>query len=278
MRINKGALALLAVCAIQANDAYAFTIAERGRKADCRIEVRHSHPSAKYAAEELAAYVKKITGVDIAAAKSGALRRIVLENGDEALGTDGFEISAEGDTLFVRGGVRGVIYGVYEILERFGGVGWFSSWHEIVPALDRLSVPDGVRIREIPAFALREPFWYDPIKNNAFAVKIRKNHAGWSDIPEHMGGECRTGSKRLRGHTFEKLVPPERYFKDHPEYFSEIKGRRLGFHSQLCLTNPDVKRIAAEAVLATIANARTAAPWRRRRGLSPARTSISSIT
>lgn len=249
MRTVAGALALSAACAIHAGKAHAFTIAERGRVADCGIEVRHSHPSAKYAAEELAAYVKKITGVDIAAANSGALRRIVLENGDEALGTDGFEIFAEGNTLFVRGGVRGVIYGVYEILERFGGVGWFSSWHETVPALDRLSVPDGVRIRETPAFALREPFWYDPIKNNAFAVKIRKNHAGWSDIPEHIGGECRTGSKRLRGHTFEKLIPPERYFKDHPEYFSEINGRRRGFHSQLCLTNPDVKRIAAEAVL-----------------------------
>ena len=250
MRTVAGALVLSAACAIHAGKAHAFTIAERGRVADCGIEVRHSHPSAKYAAEELAGYVKKMTGVDVSCAADGMRRRIVLDNGDASLGTDGFEISAEGDTLFVRGGVRGVIYGVYEMLERFGEVGWFASWHEIVPMLDVFSVPDGVRIRETPAFALREPFWYDPIRNNGFAVKIRKNHAGWSDIPEHMGGECRTGSKRLRGHTFEKLVPPERYFKDHPEYFSEIKGRRLGFHSQLCLTNPDVKRIAAEAVLA----------------------------
>ena len=50
-------------------------------------------------------------------------------------------------------------------------------------------------------------------------------------------------------HTFQHLVPPEKYFAQHPEYYSEIGGQRVHEHAQLCLTNPEVLRIATESVL-----------------------------
>ncbi len=43
-------------------------------------------------------------------------------------------------------------------------------------------------------------------------------------------------------------MPPAKHFKDHPEYFSLIDGKRRAERSQLCLTNPDVLRIAIEQV------------------------------
>jgi hypothetical protein len=49
-------------------------------------------------------------------------------------------------------------------------------------------------------------------------------------------------------HTFYPLLPPEQYFKDHPEYYSEINGRRTHEYAQLCLTNPEVVRLVAERV------------------------------
>ena len=54
-------------------------------------------------------------------------------------------------------------------------------------------------------------------------------------------------------HTFNGLVPPEEHFATHPEYFSEIDGQRVGERSQLCLTNPDVLRVATETVYRWIA-------------------------
>jgi hypothetical protein len=45
------------------------------------------------------------------------------------------------------------------------------------------------------------------------------------------------------------LVPPDQYFETHPEYFSMINGRRQDHEAQLCLTNPEVVRIATETVL-----------------------------
>jgi hypothetical protein len=47
-------------------------------------------------------------------------------------------------------------------------------------------------------------------------------------------------------------MPPSEFFADHPEYYSELNGKRTTEHAQLCLTNPDVVRIMTERVLAHI--------------------------
>ncbi|MFQ6096843.1 MAG: DUF4838 domain-containing protein, partial [Armatimonadota bacterium] len=49
-------------------------------------------------------------------------------------------------------------------------------------------------------------------------------------------------------HTFNSLIPPEQYFDEHPEYFSEINGKRIRDHTQLCLTNPEVIELAKKRV------------------------------
>ena len=43
-------------------------------------------------------------------------------------------------------------------------------------------------------------------------------------------------------HTFYGLIPPEKYFAAHPEWFSEIDGQRTTENAQLCLTNEDMRR------------------------------------
>ena len=40
-------------------------------------------------------------------------------------------------------------------------------------------------------------------------------------------------------HTFDDLIPPEKYFNEHPEYFSLNNGVRSS-KTQLCLSNPNV--------------------------------------
>ena len=49
-------------------------------------------------------------------------------------------------------------------------------------------------------------------------------------------------------HSFYAMIPPEKHFKEHPEYFSLIDGKRRVERGQLCLTNPDVLRLGIEAV------------------------------
>jgi hypothetical protein len=49
-------------------------------------------------------------------------------------------------------------------------------------------------------------------------------------------------------HTFYPLVPPDKYFKDHPEWYSLINGKRTTDRAQLCLTNPKLRDFVVDRV------------------------------
>ncbi|MCL1920557.1 MAG: DUF4838 domain-containing protein [Kiritimatiellaeota bacterium] len=242
-----------------------LAIAVRGQAAG-HVIVRPAaaSPSQVYAAEELQKFVGQLTGVTLAIqTDEGALpeRAVLLGNTRHtdavlgapadvgALGDDGFRLVTRGNHLLVLGGpVRGTLYGVYEVLERFGGCRWYASWHSVIPSLDRLEVP-ALDEAQRPAFALREPYWFDMFKGD-FAARNKVNGNAPS-LTERHGGKIRFGGGMFV-HTFEKLCPSEEFFDTHPEYFSEIGGTRVKAHTQLCLTNPDVLRIVTERTLAAI--------------------------
>ena len=125
----------LTTAAMSARGSAELVLAERGKAAACAIvAAEEAGPSIRYAAEEIQRYVKELTGVELpigAAAKGPAIR---LELTDE-YGADGFRLLARPPDLLVRGGVRGCLYGAYELLETYGGVGWFASWRTVVPRL-----------------------------------------------------------------------------------------------------------------------------------------------
>ena len=52
-----------------------------------------------------------------------------------------------------------------------------------------------------------------------------------------------------RAHSYFSFVSPDEFFDSHPEYFSEINGRRIREETQLCLTNPEVLEIVAKRML-----------------------------
>jgi len=64
-------------------------------------------------------------------------------------------------------------------------------------------------------------------------------------MDENQGGHI---SYKWFVHSFENILSPKEHFERHPEYFSLVGGRRLGEYTQLCLTNPDVLRIAIDKV------------------------------
>ena len=236
-----------------------FVIAERGRAPGCTITYSEdAHPCVRYAAEELRDYVKKLTGVELAI-NGKASRRIELVPScaaDAKVAPDGFVISRIGAVLRIAGnGPRGCLYGAYDLLERFGGVGFYSSWCEKVPAADRFAVPADVRIVESPAFEMRQPLWYDVNVHREFAAKLRVNGFDGTkgEVPAKIGGnDFRFGGGLGSCHTFDTLCDPNVYFDRHPEYFSFVGGRRVRDRTQLCLTNPDVLDIVTSNVLERI--------------------------
>ena len=250
-----------------------FTVAARGCRAPCRIVCRTGRggPSVRYAAEELREHVAKITGVELDVANENdkclpgeeRLPRVMIGLTDDAsLGDDGFEIRASGDTLDISGGKRGVLYGVHELLERFGGVMWLAPKFSHLPRLEAFTVPADARVREKPYFEERMHDTFVYYEHQAFAARCRLNEVTYD---EKFGGPYPPFDSWLgKCHTFLRLVPPSKYYDTHPEYFSLVKGKRRRDHAQLCLTNPDVFKIVLSNVLARIeANANDRNPNRR---------------
>ena len=239
-----------------------LVLAERGKAPDYTIVLaERADACERFAASELQSIVKRQTGVELPIVVDGRpapKRAIVLRkdaDGSE-LGDEGFSFSVEDERLYVRGGrVRGVLFGVYELLERFGGCAWYSSWHEVVPSLERFSVPRGLSEIQKPAFDMRVTTWYDFGRGHeTLALRNRLSSVLFGEpLPERYGPDLHRFDSELGiCHTFRKLLPVDKWFDTHPEYFSEIGGRRIKDFTQLCLTNPDVVRLCTEAVLSRI--------------------------
>ena len=265
--IGVAMVAVAAAVAQGAQGAQELVLAERGKPAACAIVVaKDAGPSLKYAAEELQFYVRKLTGVELAVADAQervpppgatAAATIRLEQTDD-YGTDGFRLTARPPDLVIRGGVRGCLYGVYELLETYGGVGWYASWRTVVPKLDRLAVPADLDDEQRPAFKMRMTSWLDATHGD-FAARLRLNGARAHLQEKHGGPVCRFGKHMGSCHTFSFLLPPKKYFAEHPEYFAMRDGKRelrekfaRWGYSQPCLTNPDVLRIVTSNVLEAI--------------------------
>lgn len=217
---------------------------------------RTAAPAERRAAEELQHFVREISGATLPVAddsrrrrgplvligRSRALQRLAPDLPPSGLGPEGFVIEARGPHLVIAGGgPRGTLYGVYEFLERLG-CRWFTADVSRIPRLRTIPLP-AAPVRQEPAFEYREPFFTEAFDRD-WAARNRANghHA---KLDESTGGKI---SYYPFVHSFYQLVPPEKYFAEHPEYFSLIDGRRRAGRGQLCLTHPDVLRIAIETV------------------------------
>ena len=251
-------LILAAVPAI-ADDADFALVRPRERPATVVMPAKAS-PSVEYAAEELVSHVRKMTGVTMPIVRgteeaTGRMVLLGLEEPSAAQGEDGWRLVVRGDRLSVIGSAeRGVLYGVYELLERFGGCGWYAAWHTVVPRRETFAVPADLDVSEHPAFAVREPYWYEPKTDPAFAARLRVNARSYTEpcAAKFGGAPHRFCGELPSAHTHRRLLPAAAYFKAHPEYFAEVKGERTDRHGQLCLTNPDVLAIVTSNVLAAI--------------------------
>jgi len=187
------------------------------------------------AAKELQTNIAKISGAEIPIVSStfpGKGTDITI-GADRNIKKDGFTIKTAGGNLEITGGPeRGALNGVYTFLEKYLGCRMYSASVKVIPVKKNIALP-AINIKEEPVFEYRDVHY-----KNAFDTDYSHWHKLYSD-PE---------SKKTWGlfvHTFSRLVPPEKYFKEHPEYFAELNGIRVA-DGQLCLSNPEVFKIVVE--------------------------------
>jgi hypothetical protein len=235
-----------------------FTIA-KGGKAGCVVV---QQPGATLvesnAVRELAGTLEKLTGARfvVQEATEGripekaiivgpgvAARALFPEIALDKLGPDELVMKVKGGRLLLAGGrPRGTLYAVSRFLQEQCGVRWWAPWAATIPTRRTLRAPD-LDIREQPAFEYRDPYW-SPAFEPHWKVHNLAN-GGSHSVPAALGG-C----VEYKGfcHTFYPLVPPDKYFGPHPEWYSLIKGKRTHENAQLCLANPELRDFVVQRV------------------------------
>jgi hypothetical protein len=240
-----------------------LVIADAGQSAYRIVVAEAASPPVRHAAAELQSFVEQMSGAklpicsdrepagprEIVVGPSNRLKAASAEIDCAALGKEGYVLRTVGERLLIVGGEpRGTLYGVYGLLEEKLGCRWFAPDCARVPKRPRLTLGP-LDERQLPALEYREPFTHDCFDGD-WCARNRVNSSSGRLEARH-GGKVRFGNGFFV-HTFERLVPPQKHFDAHPEYFSLVKGRRLKDHSQLCCTNEDVIRLCTEGILAAM--------------------------
>ena len=215
-------------------------------------------PHEQTAMEELSSYLgKRVAGTLRIGGKDGIIFRV----GDTELARDHELLSTQlppekwvirsfgNEVLLSGGGPRGALFAVYHFLEDYCGVRWWSEFEEDVPPAGPLDLPT-LDAQGQPAFAFRD-IYRENVGSDAarFERRNRLNARGGAKF----GGAFTFGPPSFC-HTFDYYVNADKYMKDHPEWFSLRKGKRVGGQrrGQLCLTNPEVRDRVLEQILAYI--------------------------
>lgn len=222
-------------------EALGQTVLTRRGKPAARIVVAAENSTDRTAALLLQRFVREASGAELPIVQGVKIRKgdILLGASDTlGLSDDGFRLrsGSDGTLRISSGGGNGSVYGVVSLLERYLGMDYFAAR---VYTLDRR--PDIVLPRldtaDNPAFRYRQSQAYGMAQDSVYRFFLRLEEP--ADI---FAGN-------LWVHTFDRLLPAERYGAEHPEYYSFIHGqRRPGRASQWCLSNPGVFETVAARI------------------------------
>lgn len=230
-----------------------------GGKTDYVIVVSsQASESEKFAASELKTCLEEISGikfpiVDCGAGGKGKRVIIGFNQDSKKLFNDEIERAPEdesftyknnnGDIVIWGGRDRGTMYGVFAFLENELGCRWLAEDCTILPSREEYHFSK-LNHSETPAFK-RRSILYNGIRNDVFSAHSRINErikTSPERLPKQVGGVYGF----LSPHTMDFLMPVEKYYSSHPEYFALVDGKRVKDKSQPCFSNPEVFRICVE--------------------------------
>jgi hypothetical protein len=252
MRTCIATMAMTALAAVApAADATLRVLARDGASPYVILLPEQPHPAERTAAQELQAFLKQVTGAELP-----VLSEVQATQGKPAiavgpcrlaasiapgldlasLGADAIVLKTSGPNLLLAGPrPRGTLYAVYSFLEDVVGCRWWTATEQTIPSRPTLAIPD-LDIVYAPKLISREAFYRDAF-DGSFAPRLKLN-GHFARIPPERGGHM-----SIVGwcHTFFQILPPEKHFAAHPEWYSEIGGKRSAEGTQLCLTNAEMR-------------------------------------
>ncbi|MDM1293262.1 DUF4838 domain-containing protein [Sphingobacterium sp. N143] len=204
-----------------------ITLVEKG-KSNFVLQFDQNDPVLLKAAQIINDFTEQCTGA-IFVFGSGNMSKpsIILKQLpiDQTYPADSYSIAFRSGHLYIQGSGKGVLYGAYRYVRTIiGARKWFTGKEDtFVPKLTSLAVDADLSIFAKPSFQFRELY---------FPVELDQEYMDWyglHNLEEKWGAW---------GHTFNKIIPPAIYFKEHPEYYALYNGTRQPI--QLCLSNEAV--------------------------------------
>ena len=224
-------------------------------KTDCAIVLPDSPtPVEKTAASELQTYLTEISGVVFQTVSEKDLpinsKAIYVGKTNKAQKAVDFS-TFKPDEIFMKsfddGSIilaghdqRGTIYAVYTFLEDNLGVRWWTDTESTVPKTPNVTIAP-LDVRYAPKLIYREPHYKVAFRNPIFAARLKNNGATPNIGPEYGGHN----SYQYFVHSFNSLIPGEKYFKDHPDWFPEINGVRKFGHPDWAWPSAGAKELMA---------------------------------
>jgi len=248
-----------------------MNIIEDGQSDYVIVRGAQASPTEITAAEKLQAYLLRVSGCkleivaddtpagekEIAVGETNRGGQWYWENRDE-LGDDGFIIEARGDgKIYIAGGKRGVIYGVFDFLERYLGCLWLTPETTIIPEMRTVAVPEEIDVLGIPAFAYRSPqidfASCTPETEGSvdYCLANRINgHMATAVAEEKYGGLL---DYQIGGAYF--ITMDEALYAEHPDWFAlnEEGERVFGEYGSPCMSNEGLIQYYIDYALGLVA-------------------------
>ena len=197
------------------------------------------------ASSELQIYVQQVSGVFVPTISesekvAGEDRYFSIGNTDlfknskidydrYGIKADGFLLKNNGKTVFVMSrDDRGILYGVYEFLEKIMNIRFFAPDETYIPTMESIPVYE-MDIAASPYFAERtymNGLEFGTIADNQYVAHSR-GISYWLSLDNKFGGSSsiysrpvKSGAKKGKlDHNIGAYVDPDIYWKDHPDFF-----------------------------------------------------------
>jgi hypothetical protein len=166
-----------------------------------------------------------------------SLKKIILGKNLPELGADGYSIVIDQDNnITLHGGSRkGVVYAAVSLLVEDFGLRYYTP--NSPPASPAGVITNATVLPRsfVPAFMQRCVYSFWGLSDDKWML-MNRTHKG------EFG--------KFFVHTFFDLIPPSEFSASHPEYFALSDGKRVTRweDGQLCMTNPEVRKIVIERI------------------------------
>ena len=223
----------------------------------------------KFAAKDIKLHLDKICGAKFEIVRESELaegtraiyvgntkksRKAVPDFDPKTAPFDSIRIKTDGGDVFITGHKRrGTIYAASEFLEEHLGVKWWDKDNSFIP---KNPSPKVGKIDKFyaPPLVFRQTNYIPSSFDFDFAARMKNGQIrGAPKLSREV-----SQSYAVPYHSAYKILPPEKYFKEHPEWYALVDGKRAKENAQLCLTNREMRAEFLKVVREKLAKNSTA--------------------